>query len=169
MLSKLLACADWHTEQPSRMQAGASAVPGDAHGMWHSTPCPHCFVIASAAGLTAHTLQPCMRIIGLACQRYSSGEGGANASWLCQRSIPLAETVYFAVIANVSIASLNLSLLVNSVGFYQVGLHDTTSTACMLRCLQVQLLFVPPRKRLHAQACTHPKRGCWCSCSPPAV
>jgi hypothetical protein len=31
-----------------------------------------------------------------------------------------AVTLYFAVVANVSIASLNLSLLVNSVGFYQV-------------------------------------------------
>lgn len=31
-----------------------------------------------------------------------------------------AVTLYFAVVANISIASLNLSLLVNSVGFYQV-------------------------------------------------
>lgn len=32
----------------------------------------------------------------------------------------LTGTLYFALVANVSIASLNLSLLVNSVGFYQV-------------------------------------------------
>lgn len=31
-----------------------------------------------------------------------------------------AVTLYFAVVANVSIASLNLSLLLNTVGFYQV-------------------------------------------------
>lgn len=31
-----------------------------------------------------------------------------------------AERLYFAIVANVSIASLNLSLLVNTVGFYQV-------------------------------------------------
>jgi len=33
-----------------------------------------------------------------------------------------ADVLRFAVVANLSIASLNLSLLVNSVGFYQVGL-----------------------------------------------
>jgi hypothetical protein len=32
-----------------------------------------------------------------------------------------AVVLYFAVVADVSIASLNLSLLVNSVGFYQVS------------------------------------------------
>jgi hypothetical protein len=32
-----------------------------------------------------------------------------------------AVVLYFAIVADVSIASLNLSLLVNSVGFYQVG------------------------------------------------
>lgn len=33
----------------------------------------------------------------------------------------LAVTLYFAVVANISISSLNLSLLLNSVGFYQVS------------------------------------------------
>ena len=31
------------------------------------------------------------------------------------------DNLYFSVIANLSIASLNVSLLVNTVGFYQVG------------------------------------------------
>jgi hypothetical protein len=36
----------------------------------------------------------------------------------------IAVTLYFSVVASVSIASLNLSLLLNTVGFYQVSFHS---------------------------------------------
>lgn len=34
---------------------------------------------------------------------------------------PFADRIIFAIAANVSIASLNLSLMINSVGFYQIA------------------------------------------------
>lgn len=35
--------------------------------------------------------------------------------------LPWKENLFFSVVANLSIASLNVSLLVNSVGFYQIA------------------------------------------------
>jgi hypothetical protein len=44
--------------------------------------------------------------------------------------VEYADALRFAVVANMSIASLNLSLLVNSIGFYQVlQLSTTVATA----------------------------------------
>lgn len=56
-----------------------------------------------------------------------------------------AVVMYFAVVADVSIASLNLSLLVNSVGFYQVncarrlqpGRRARQGTAMQLRAVDI--------------------------------
>lgn len=46
------------------------------------------------------------------------------AQWLtgaARPRLPWRDNLYFSVIANLSIASLNVSLLVNSVGFYQIA------------------------------------------------
>eukprot|EP00878_Enallax_costatus_P023276 GHUV01024747.1.p1 GENE.GHUV01024747.1~~GHUV01024747.1.p1 ORF type:complete len:159 (+),score=25.79 GHUV01024747.1:520-996(+) len=60
----------------------------------------------------------------------------ASSIWLVQMLglakrayIPWADVLRFAVVANISIASLNLSLLVNSVGFYQVSTDNACSPA----------------------------------------
>lgn len=47
----------------------------------------------------------------------------------------LAEVLLFAVVANTSIASLNLSLLVNSVGFYQITKLLIIPCVCLLELL----------------------------------
>eukprot|EP01025_Chloroclados_australasicus_P018707 TRINITY_DN1993_c0_g1_i1.p1 TRINITY_DN1993_c0_g1~~TRINITY_DN1993_c0_g1_i1.p1 ORF type:complete len:380 (+),score=18.70 TRINITY_DN1993_c0_g1_i1:133-1140(+) len=41
--------------------------------------------------------------------------------WAKRVNIPVFDAVMFSFVANVSIASLNLSLMVNSVGFYQIA------------------------------------------------
>jgi len=39
------------------------------------------------------------------------------------KHVPLWELVWFSLVANTSITGMNLSLMLNSVGFYQVGLR----------------------------------------------
>lgn len=46
----------------------------------------------------------------------------SNATGLSAwKHIPLWELLWFSIVANVSIAAMNFSLMLNSVGFYQVN------------------------------------------------
>jgi hypothetical protein len=56
---------------------------------------------------------------------------GGHVTHVALCTFQYADALKFAVVANVSIASLNLSLLVNSVGFYQV------STSVCSRCSRI--------------------------------
>jgi len=69
----------------------------------------------------------------------------AQAAGLASRGrMPLRDAVGFAVIASVSIASLNVSLLVNSVGFYQVAKLLIIPFVCGVEALWLGRRF-PPR------------------------
>ncbi|WIA31128.1 hypothetical protein OEZ86_001149 [Tetradesmus obliquus] len=60
-----------------------------------------------------------------------------------QARIPTKDALKFAVMANMSIASLNLSLLVNSVGFYQVAKLLITPCTCLMEMLAVGKTITP--------------------------
>lgn len=49
-------------------------------------------------------------------------------------AVPLWELAWFSIVANLSIVGMNLSLMLNSVGFYQVRQHSSSfcqaSSAC---------------------------------------
>jgi solute carrier family 35 protein E3 len=53
-------------------------------------------------------------------------------------------TLHFALVANVSIASLNLSLLVNSVGFYQIAKLLIIPFVCAVELLWMGRRFTAP-------------------------
>jgi len=46
------------------------------------------------------------------------------------KHVPLWELVWFSLVANTSITGMNLSLMLNSVGFYQVHLALTVAGLC---------------------------------------
>ncbi|KAG2491545.1 hypothetical protein HYH03_010116 [Edaphochlamys debaryana] len=56
-------------------------------------------------------------------------------------SMPLKDCLIFAVVASVSIASLNLSLLVNSVGFYQISKLLIIPFVCLVEYLWFKRRF----------------------------
>jgi hypothetical protein len=57
--------------------------------------------------------------------------------------MPLADTILFSVVANVSIASLNVSLLVNSVGFYQIAKLLIIPFVCCVELFWMKRAFTP--------------------------
>lgn len=58
--------------------------------------------------------------------------------------LPLTETLYFALIGMISIASLNISLLVNSVGFYQVAKLLIIPFVCLVERFWLDRRFSMP-------------------------
>ncbi|KXZ46534.1 hypothetical protein GPECTOR_42g741 [Gonium pectorale] len=58
-------------------------------------------------------------------------------------SMPLYDCLLFAVVASVSIASLNLSLLVNSVGFYQISKLLIIPFVCLVEYIWFKRRFTP--------------------------
>lgn len=49
----------------------------------------------------------------------------SNATGLsASKHVPLWELLWFSIVANISIAAMNFSLMLNSVGFYQVIFLD---------------------------------------------
>ncbi|KAG2433591.1 hypothetical protein HYH02_012522 [Chlamydomonas schloesseri] len=59
-------------------------------------------------------------------------------------AMPLKDCLVFAVIASVSIASLNLSLLVNSVGFYQISKLLIIPFVCLVEYVWFARTFTAP-------------------------
>jgi solute carrier family 35 protein E3 len=53
------------------------------------------------------------------------------------------DNLYFSVIANLSIASLNVSLLVNSVGFYQIAKLLIIPFVAVMELLWFRRRFTP--------------------------
>lgn len=50
----------------------------------------------------------------------------SNATgYSASKHVPLWELIWFSAVANISITGMNLSLMLNSVGFYQVCLLST--------------------------------------------
>lgn len=74
--------------------------------------CPTTFHFSNARSM--HGMQLCLHPGRSSCTRLTDTPG---------LSCGAAEVLLFALVANTSIASLNLSLLVNSVGFYQASHH----------------------------------------------
>ncbi|KAJ9183189.1 hypothetical protein P3X46_007089 [Hevea brasiliensis] len=57
----------------------------------------------------------------------------SNASgYSASKHIPLWELVWFSIVANVSITGVNLSLMLNSVGFYRISNLSMISVACAM-------------------------------------
>lgn len=48
---------------------------------------------------------------------------GAALGYVPQKSIPIWDLFLFSLVSNTSIVGMNLSLMLNSVGFYQVSEH----------------------------------------------
>lgn len=57
--------------------------------------------------------------------------------------MPLGDTILFAVVANLSIASLNISLLVNTVGFYQIAKLLIIPFVCLVELFWLKRSFTP--------------------------
>lgn len=75
----------------------------------------------------------------------------AFSSWLAQiywnspgPKLPLWESIYFAIVSNVSVGSLNLSLLVNTVGFYQVAKLLVIPFVCSVEYFGLGRKFTTP-------------------------
>eukprot|EP00879_Flechtneria_rotunda_P001975 GHRR01002150.1.p1 GENE.GHRR01002150.1~~GHRR01002150.1.p1 ORF type:complete len:375 (+),score=101.36 GHRR01002150.1:344-1468(+) len=64
--------------------------------------------------------------------------------WTHKAHLPWKVTLYFAVVANVSISSLNLSLLVNSVGFYQIAKLLIIPFVCLVELFWMKRRFTMP-------------------------
>ncbi|KAI8462371.1 MAG: triose-phosphate transporter family-domain-containing protein [Monoraphidium minutum] len=58
--------------------------------------------------------------------------------------LPWKDNLYFSLIANLSIASLNISLLVNSVGFYQIAKLLIIPFVAVMEMVWFQRRFTPP-------------------------
>lgn len=58
--------------------------------------------------------------------------------------IPFADVLYFAIVANLSIASLNLSLQINTVGFYQIAKLLIIPFVCLVEFLWLRRTFTRP-------------------------
>ncbi|OAY54705.1 UDP-rhamnose/UDP-galactose transporter 2 [Manihot esculenta] len=54
------------------------------------------------------------------------------AGYSASKHIPLGELVCFSVVANVSITGMNLSLMLNSVGFYQISKLSMIPVVCVM-------------------------------------
>lgn len=64
--------------------------------------------------------------------------------WASKAALSWKVTLYFALVANVSIASLNLSLLVNSVGFYQIAKLLIIPFVCLVELFWFGRRFTVP-------------------------
>lgn len=68
-----------------------------------------------------------------------TGLTGAIASVLgylsSKTAVPLWELAWFSVVANLSIVGMNLSLMLNTVGFYQIAKLSIIPTVCLLESL----------------------------------
>ncbi|CAN8304564.1 unnamed protein product [Cochlearia groenlandica] len=62
-------------------------------------------------------------LVGLA-----SNATGLSAS----RNVPLWELLWFSLVANISIAAMNFSLMLNSVGFYQISKLSMIPVVCVM-------------------------------------
>ncbi|KMZ70928.1 Nucleotide-sugar transporter family protein [Zostera marina] len=51
------------------------------------------------------------------------------------KQIPLWELLWFSIVANMSITGMNLSLMLNSVGFYQISKLSITPVVCVMEWL----------------------------------
>lgn len=58
--------------------------------------------------------------------------------------MPLADSLLFSLVANISIASLNISLLVNTVGFYQIAKLLIIPFVCLVEMFWLKRTFTPP-------------------------
>ncbi|KAJ4699681.1 UDP-galactose transporter 2-like [Melia azedarach] len=57
----------------------------------------------------------------------------SNATGLsASKHVPLWELLWFSVVANVSIAGMNFSLMLNSVGFYQISKLSMIPVVCVM-------------------------------------
>ncbi|XP_024925657.3 UDP-rhamnose/UDP-galactose transporter 3-like [Ziziphus jujuba] len=54
------------------------------------------------------------------------------AGYTSSKHIPLWELVWFAIVANTSIAGMNFSLMLNSVGFYQISKLSMIPVVCVM-------------------------------------
>ncbi|KAF6252616.1 triose-phosphate transporter family-domain-containing protein [Scenedesmus sp. NREL 46B-D3] len=66
-----------------------------------------------------------------------------NLGFAAKARIPVKDALKFAVVASISIASLNLSLLVNSIGFYQVAKLLITPCTCLMEMLAAEKTVTP--------------------------
>ena len=73
---------------------------------------------------------------------------GIWVSQLCSSTrpaeVPLRDILWFAVIGSFSIGSANISLLVNSVGFYQISKLMIVPFVCMVEMFYLGKAFAPP-------------------------
>lgn len=57
----------------------------------------------------------------------------SNATGLsASKHVPLWELIWFSIVANVSIAAMNFSLMLNSVGFYQISKLSMIPVVCVM-------------------------------------
>ncbi|KDP47057.1 hypothetical protein JCGZ_10784 [Jatropha curcas] len=54
------------------------------------------------------------------------------AGYSASKHIPMWELIWFSVVANVSITGMNLSLMLNSVGFYQISKLSMIPVVCVM-------------------------------------
>ncbi|KAM0886889.1 hypothetical protein ACQ4PT_029414 [Festuca glaucescens] len=54
------------------------------------------------------------------------------SGYSASKHVPLWELVWFSLVANTSITGMNLSLMLNSVGFYQQALHHQVTSAVVV-------------------------------------
>ncbi|XP_065852505.1 UDP-rhamnose/UDP-galactose transporter 2-like [Euphorbia lathyris] len=64
-------------------------------------------------------------MVGLA-----SNAAGYSSS--AAKHVPMLELIWFSIVANVSITSMNLSLMLNSVGFYQISKLSMIPVVCIM-------------------------------------
>lgn len=63
----------------------------------------------------ATTLTGCQFLVTALVGAVSNATG-----YITSKHVPLWELLWFSIVANMSVTGLNLSLMLNSVGFYQV-------------------------------------------------
>ncbi|ONK68993.1 uncharacterized protein A4U43_C05F18160 [Asparagus officinalis] len=51
---------------------------------------------------------------------------------MANKHVPLWELLWFSIVANTSIAGMNLSLMLNSVGFYQISKLSMIPVVCVM-------------------------------------
>ncbi|BFG42540.1 UDP-galactose transporter 2 [Prunus yedoensis var. nudiflora] len=83
---------------------------------------PHGFAFGFATTLTGFHFSV-TALVGLV-----SNATGYSAS----KHVPLWELVWFSLVANASITGMNLSLMLNSVGFYQISKLSMIPVVCMM-------------------------------------
>ncbi|KAG1366947.1 putative UDP-rhamnose/UDP-galactose transporter 2 [Cocos nucifera] len=68
----------------------------------------------------------------------------SNASGLSMpKRVPFRELLWFSVVANLSITGMNLSLMLNSVGFYQISKLSMIPVVCMMEWLLHSKTYSP--------------------------